>query len=147
MNVAPCVRAGLYWVPISHCGTQLELHKTSTHLVSHLINNLPAYILACSSPSAGIQPQTAFRPTASGLGQKARLPVLASHWLVCTVQFLWRGCPLYTQSAILQSECRGSRGIHRRETNRVYFPGQGLSSPIRPLILRQLRKLYTDVIH
>lgn len=124
----------------------LNCVKTSKPLVSHLINNLPAYILVCSSLSAGIQPQTAFRPTARGLGQKARLPVLASHWLLCTLQFLWHGCSLYIQSAILQNECCGSHGIHRRESNRGYFPSQGPSSPIRPLILRQLRK-HTDVMH
>lgn len=86
----------------------LSCVKTSEHLVSHLINNLPAYILVCASPSAGIQPQTAFRPRASGLGQQSRLPVLASHCLIYTTQFHWHGCPFYTQSAILQNSCGGS---------------------------------------
>lgn len=50
----------------------LNCTEISERLVFSLKNNLPAYILVCTSPSAGIQPQTVFRPTASGLGQKAR---------------------------------------------------------------------------
>jgi hypothetical protein len=81
-----------------------------------LINNLPAYILVCTSLSAGIQPQTAFRPIANGLGQKARLQVMASLCLSCITQFCWHGCSILTHAAILQDGCYGS---HRDSDKRV----------------------------
>ena len=162
----------------------LSCIKTNEHLVLHLINNLPAYILVCTSLSAGIQPQTAFRPTASGLGLKARLPVLASRCSIYTTQFHWHGC----SSILNQPSCKmgavdhigfqirgseshlsayphhwkrdlyltmtgnitsvGKKGptyICYKNLRRKCFPGRRLSSLIRPLVLRQLRRL-TDVI-
>lgn len=72
--------------------------KVSTHFVLSLTDHLPARIVGCPSPSAGIQPQTALRPTASGSGQASDQP-----W-PHGAQFPWHGCP----SALSLPSCRVS---------------------------------------